>query len=280
LLLTDVKYVLCTNPMFPTYASLSSLSSLPEMGDAPPLRFLEVPEGIHNIGYAGPEFHFDNEEGEHRVFLERFRIANRPVTNGEWLAFIEDGGYQKFQFWLDEGWSLCQQQGWDAPLYWEKLNGQWFEMTLHGLQLLDLQAPVVHVSYFEADAYARWKGHRLPTEFEWEVAVQQLPLASMGEHFAEDGLYHPVAAPTEAGCLLQANGSGWEWTQSAYRPYPGFRTAEGAWGEYNGKFMGNQQVLRGGSLATPRSHYRPSYRNFFPLDKRWQFSGVRLVRGN
>jgi len=277
LILTDIKYVLALNPLHPVYTERNVAHA---RRNAPSLEWLAVTGGLYWVGHEGDGFHFDNEKEHHQVFLQPFRMANRTVTNGEWLAFMEDGGYQKFQFWLDEGWSLSQSAGWQAPLYWENLNGQWFEMTLHGLQPLDLQAPVVHVSCFEAEAYAQWSGHRLPTEFEWEVANQQLPLAMGGEHFLEEGLFHPTIAQSEPGSLLQANGTLWEWTQSAYRPYPGFRTADGALGEYNGKFMGNQQVLRGGSLATPRSHYRPTYRNFFPMDKRWQFSGLRLVQGH
>jgi ergothioneine biosynthesis protein EgtB len=234
------------------------------------------------VGHDGKGFAFDNEGPAHQVHLRPYRLASRPVTNGEYRAFIEAGGYGDWRWWLSEGWSTVRARGWAAPLYWERVDGQWWTHTLAGPHPLDEHAPVCHVSYYEADAYARWRGHRLPTEQEWEHAVETEEVRG---NFLETGLYHPMPAhdgeptpPDGAGPgLQQVFGDTWEWTQSAYSPYPGFQPVEGALGEYNGKFMVNQLVLRGGSCATPAPHMRPTYRNFFPPDARWQFSGIRLA---
>jgi ergothioneine biosynthesis protein EgtB len=235
------------------------------------------PEGIAWIGHEGSDFAFDNEKPRHREFVPSFRLASRLVTNGEFLAFMQDGGYDRPEFWLSLGWATVQQEGWRAPLYWENHDGNWSEFTLSGFRPVDPAEPVTHISYFEADAYARWAGMRLPTEAEWEVAAASVPMQG---NFVERGRYHP--APPDLshahGGLRQMFGDVWEWTQSSYSPYPGFRAAPGALGEYNGKFMCNQYVLRGGSCATSQTHIRPTYRNFFPPEARWQFSGVRLAQ--
>jgi ergothioneine biosynthesis protein EgtB len=209
----------------------------------------------------------------HRVWLEPFAMASRPVTNGEYIAFIEDGGYERAPLWLSLGWAQVEEHRWASPFYWEQREGEWWTFTLTGMQRVDPAEPVCHVSYFEADAYARWAGVRLPTEAEWETAAAT---AGLTGNFVENERYHP--APSDGAGLQQMFGDVWEWTQSSYSPYPGFRTAPGALGEYNGKFMCNQYVLRGGSCATPESHIRATYRNFFAPGATWQFSGIRLAR--
>jgi ergothioneine biosynthesis protein EgtB len=242
-----------------------------------PASWIALGEGLHEIGDAGTGFAFDNERPRHRVFQEAFELASRPVTHGEFAAFIEDGGYRRPELWLSAGWDAVTQRGWHAPLYWERIDGAWHTFTLHGMAPIEDQTPVCHVSFYEAEAFARWAGARLPTETEWEVAAREVAIEG---NFLESGALHPLAlreAPF-AGSLAQAYGDVWEWTRSDYAPYPGFAPAAGAVGEYNGKFMANQYVLRGGSCATPASHIRATYRNFFPADARWQFSGVRLAR--
>lgn len=271
LLLTDIKYILSTNPLLPAYTSLTDKKQVASA--AQPL-YLDVPGGIYSIGYQGHGFCFDNELGVHEVLLQDFRVMNRLVTNGEYLAFMQDGGYSDFRFWLDEGWALVKTARLAAPLYWLKQDNSWWRYTLQGLQPLDLQAPVSHISFYEAQAYAAWAGKRLLTEFEWEATTQVYPPPT--GNFQDAGLYEPTAATGSAG-MQQLYGDAWEWTYSAYHPYPGFSTAPGALGEYNGKFMLNQMVLRGGSCATPQSHIRSTYRNFFHPDKRWQFTGIRLA---
>jgi len=271
LMVTDLKHVLGRNPLRPTYGGARQR---PTRGtNQRPLRFIEQPGGLVSIGHDGPGFTFDNETPRHRVFLGAYRLGDRLITNGEYLAFIEGGGYGRPELWLSEGWAAVQSRGWQAPLYWERAGDGWAEYTLAGLSPLDPAAPVTHVSYYEADAFARFAGKRLPTETEWESAAARLPVT--GE-FMESGAFHPGAAPIEEG-LSQIYGDVWEWTGSAYLAFPGYRPWEGAVGEYNGKFMSNQFVLRGGSCATPRTHIRPTYRNFFPPDARWQFSGIRLA---
>ncbi|MEB3290931.1 MAG: ergothioneine biosynthesis protein EgtB [Leptolyngbya sp.] len=275
LLLTDLKYNLAINPLYPAYREDLVQSDRA----APALEFVGFTGGLYDIGYQASgnhfdQFAFDNEGPRHRVYLKDFALANRPVTNGEYLDFIADGGYRTAQHWLSEGWAMVQQEGWQAPLYWQQQGQDWWVFTLGGLRPLNPNEPVTHISYFEAEAYAQWLGCRLPTEAEWEVATATVPI--QGNLLLGDAL-HPQPAP-DHGPLCQLYGDTWEWTQSAYLPYPGFRTAPGAVGEYNGKFMCNQMVLRGGSCVTPPGHLRPSYRNFFPPQARWQFSGIRLAR--
>jgi ergothioneine biosynthesis protein EgtB len=273
LMLTDIKHVLSCNPLHPAYLEREYM---PSMG-VPPMEWVSYPEGVDWIGHEGEDFCFDNEEPRHRQFIHAFQLASRLVTNGEYLKFIEDGGYTNPLLWLSDGWNTVQQERWEAPLYWEKRDDRWWAMTLHGFCEVDPAEPVCHVSYYEADAYARWANARLATEAEWEVAARDVP----GEgNFVEEGLYHPRALnnASSGGKLAQMYGEVWEWTQSAYLPYPGYKPAAGAVGEYNGKFMCNQFVLRGGSCATSRSHIRSTYRNFFPPNARWQFMGIRLAR--
>lgn len=279
LILTDIKHVLSLNPLYPVYKPQSATKTAATVA---PLEWTSFAEGVYWTGYAPTgqplEFYFDNEGPRHRQFLEAFQLANRPVTNGEFLAFLEDDGYQRPEFWLSDGWATVQASNWHAPLYWEKEGANWYVFTLHGRQPLNQAEPVSHVSFYEADAYARWAGGRLPTEFEWEVAAATLPVQG---NFAENSLFHPTAllpGTESASGIQQMFGDVWEWTQSGYQPYPGYQPAAGALGEYNGKFMCNQLVLRGGSCVTSLSHIRPTYRNFFPPSARWQFSGFRLAR--
>jgi ergothioneine biosynthesis protein EgtB len=250
-----------------------------------PMHFIDFDETIISIGHDGHGFAYDNEGPRHRALIPAFSLASWPVTNGEYIAFIEDNGYARPEFWLSLGWMAVNEQRWQAPLYWTKRDGAWWYFTLSGFRPVDESEPVTHVSYFEADAYANWAGVRLPTEFEWERAALDRPIDG---NFVEDELFHPI--PTAAASTLSAEktaqnedlhrmfGDVWEWTRSAYSPYPGYRAAPGALGEYNGKFMCNQYVLRGGSCATSRSHIRRTYRNFFQPEKRWQFTGIRLAR--
>jgi ergothioneine biosynthesis protein EgtB len=249
LLLTDILHLLSANPLRPAYDTAWQ----PPPAVAGPSRMLDGPRGVVKIGHDGDGFAFDNEAPRHPTYLSPFRVADRLVTNGEWLAFMQDGGYREPLLWMSEGWAMCRAEGWDAPLYWEQHEDNWMQFGLGGLRAVELDRPVSHISWYEADAFARWSGKRLPTEQEWEAAASAL------SDFAD------------------AEGIGWQWTGSAYRPYPGFHPRAGAVGEYNGKFMINQMVLRGGSLATPPGHTRPSYRNFFVAGARWQFSGLRLA---
>ncbi len=277
LLLTDLKHALALNPLCPAYRDELATPELPGLKPSSvsgSLGWVDYEGGLHEIGAAAPGFCFDNEQPRHCTYLQDFSLADRLVTNGEYLAFIDAGGYQTPEYWLAEGWMLVQSEQWQVPLYWQSAAGHWWEMTLGGLQSLRLDAPVCHVSFYEADAYARWAGARLPTEAEWEIAAQEMPIQG---NFVEQDYLHPIAAPSTQR-PAQLFGDVWEWTQSAYSPYPGFRTASGAVGEYNGKFMCNQMVLRGGSCATPQDHIRASYRNFFYPAARWQFSGIRLAR--
>jgi len=274
LLLMDIKHILAQNPLNPAYRG--DLAPPPAV-EAAPLAWHAYPAGVQEIGVAETDtgFSFDNERPRHRRFLEAFELAARPVTNGEFLAFIEDGGYHRPDHWLADGWQQANEAGWQAPLYWCREGGVWHHMTLGGLRPVDLEAPVCHVSFFEADAYARWAGARLPDEAEWEVAARDV--ASTG-NLAEADRLQPVAAAAPEEGPGQLFGDVWEWTGSAYRPYPGFRTAPGSLGEYNGKFMSGQMVLRGGACVTPHAHVRASYRNFFPPPARWAFTGFRLAR--
>jgi ergothioneine biosynthesis protein EgtB len=279
LILTDLKHLLSRNPLRPVYRAgtpppASHPAPPPASHSAAPLNWIELPSGIREIGHDSAGFAFDNELPRHRVFVDGFRLASRLVTNAEYLAFMQDGGYERPQLWLSDGWDACSAQRWSAPLYWERDDGRWRAFTLRGMADVDPDEPVCHVSYYEADAYARWAGARLATEAEWEVAAAAAPARG---NFVESQRLHPAPAGTGPG-LQQAFGDVWEWTGGAYLPYPGYRPAAGAVGEYNGKFMVNQFVLRGGSCATPQSHIRASYRNFFPPAARWQFSGIRLAR--
>lgn len=271
LLLADVKYNFAINPLYPAYrAKLDRIEREPAS-----LQWHEYDGGIHEIGFSGTGFAYDNETPRHKVYLENFCLASRLVTNGEFLDFIEDGGYQRADLWLSDGWTVVRQKNWQAPLYWKSLDGQWWVMTLAGLRRLDQNEPVCHVSFYETDAYARWRGKRLPTEAEWEVAAQDREPRG---NLREAGFLQPVAADPVIQCKPdQLFGDVWEWTQSPYRPYPGFQPLAGVLGEYNGKFMANQMVLRGGSCVTPQSHIAATYRNFFYPADRWQFMGIRLA---
>lgn len=282
LLVTDIKYILGTNPYYPAYhsgANAGAEKRTEKKGlttSAPGFR--TIAGGLHFIGHQAGGFCWDNELSVHQVHLEDFGIADRLVTNGEYLAFMNDGGYERFELWQMEGIEWARKLGVKAPLYWNRnKSGSWMQYTLnHGLEAIDPNLPVTHISWYEADAYARWAGYRLPTEFEWEVACRSLKASvEQATNWVEAGKLHPVAAGTDD---LQFLGHAWEWTNSAYLPYPRYPRPEGALGEYNGKFMVNQMVLRGGSCATPRSHARITYRNFFQTDKRWQFTGIRLAK--
>jgi ergothioneine biosynthesis protein EgtB len=239
------------------------------------MHFLDVEERTVEIGHDGRGFAYDNESPRHRALIPAFSLASRPVTNGEYIAFINDNGYARAELWLSLGWMTVNEQHWQSPLYWVKRDGRWWNFTLSGFRPLDEDEPVTHISYFEADAYANWAGARLPTEFEWERAAAKIDIEG---NFVESEIFHPRPTLASAEDLHQMFGDVWEWTRSAYAPYPGYRAASGALGEYNGKFMCNQYVLRGGSCATSRSHIRRTYRNFFQPEKRWQFTGIRLAR--
>jgi len=277
LLLTDIKHALSFSPGHAPFARRWPMASV-------------QPQPLHWFGYAGGlveqghdasrdgAFCFDNETPRHRSFVAPFELASRPVSNGEFLAFINDGGYHRPELWLAMGWDWVRAGARSAPLYWRQENGRWLHHTLQGVVEIDPHTPACHLSFFEADACARWAGARLPTEAEWELAARGIDSPMQG-NFADRGAFHPLPQPAAAGAMpVQMFGDVWEWTQSAYLPYPGFRTLPGAVGEYNGKFMCNQFVLRGGSCATPAGHVRTSYRNFFPPEAQWQFSGLRLAR--
>lgn len=272
LLLTDLKYSFHANPLLPAY---QRPATAPARRAASPLRWVAFPEGVYHIGADGEDFCFDNERPRHRRFLEPFELASRPVTNGEFLAFMADGGYRRPELWLSDGWDEIQSENRQAPLYWRHTEEGWRHFTLAGEVPVDPEAPVCHLSYYEADACARWADARLPTEAEWETAASGYPVAG---NLLDSGLFHPAVNPTPGDGLVQLFGDVWEWTASAYGPYPGFRPAEGAIGEYNGKFMCNQMVLRGGSCVSDAAHIRATYRNFFYPPDRWQFTGLRLAR--
>ena len=285
LLLTDIKHVLSCNPLAPVYRGSWPLAPVAPL----PMTWIEQSGGLVEIGHDGAGFAFDNETPRHGQHLRPYALGNRLVTHGEWAEFVADGGYTEPRWWLSAGWDWLRSQQVRAPMYWRRdERDQWLSFTLHGLAPIDPHTPITHVSYFEADAFARWAaaqrsawhGARLPTEFEWEHAAQGLPsTACANGNFVESQALHPMpVARVGTAAPVQMFGDVWEWTSSGYAPYPGFRAWDGAVGEYNGKFMVNQYVLRGGSCATPRSHVRASYRNFFPTDARWQFSGVRLAR--
>ncbi len=288
LLLTDIKHLFFTNPLRPIYHSrdLSEVDA-----SSIPLQWVKYPEALYSIGHQGKGFGFDNETPLHQIFLPSFKIGSRLITNGEYLSFIEDRGYQTPQLWLSDGWDIVLENHWKAPLYWERKEAEWQQFTLAGTKPIQLSEPVCHVSYYEADAFARWAGKRLPTEAEWEVVAKDVPIDG---NLYESGILEPqVAHPSprppstllrtsspsrgEGGRVVQIFGDVWEWTQSPYTPYPGFKPEQGSIGEYNGKFMCNQMVLRGGSCFTSLSHIRATYRNFFPPQARWQCTGIRLA---
>ncbi len=266
LLLMDIKHLLSTHPFAPVYVERAVDDLSPPLAQ----RWRAVPAGIVEIGHDGVGFGYDNEGPRHQVLLEDFEIAERSVTVSDWLEFMHDGGYRRAELWLSDGWARVQADGWDAPGYWDEHGGAWTALTLSGRRPVVPAEPVCHVSFYEADAYARWAGARLPTEFEWETAARQRP------HLRGRLLDPARVHPGRAGSAMV--GDVWEWTSSAYLPYPGFSPAHGAVGEYNGMFMGDQHVLRGASAATPPGHERLSYRNFFPASARWAFSGLRLAR--
>jgi ergothioneine biosynthesis protein EgtB len=280
LLLMDIKHVLSRNPLRPVYAGSPSAEAVPD-----PLGWVDVEGGLVEIGHDGDGFSFDNELPRHQQWLEPYRLADRLVTNGEWLEFIADGGYRRHELWLSDGWARVNADGWCAPFYWLDVDGQWFEHSLNGTWPVNPGLPVSHVSFYEAEAYATWAGKRLPSEAEWEHAAELVLSAVDGDDALRDGnladstTFHPRPAGPATGGLRQMFGDCWEWTSSAYHAYPGFHPAEGAIGEYNGKFMSNQMVLRGGCAFTPAGHARASYRNFFPHGARWALSGVRLAEG-
>ncbi len=271
LVVTDIKALLARNPMAPVYRQRPAG---PTRHGVPPITWRSFAEDVYPIGHRGPSFAYDNEGPPHRALVPAFQLADRLVTCGEYLEFMADGGYERPELWLSEGWATIHDEGWRAPLYWEKRDGEWHLFTLAGRRRVDTAEAMCHVSLFEADAFARWAGARLPTEQEWEAAAAAEPMTG---NFVEDERFHPTAAPPGNG-LRQLFGDLWEWTSSAYAPYPGYKPAAGAVGEYNGKFMCNQYVLRGGSCATPAAHIRASYRNFWPARTRFQFSGIRLAR--
>jgi len=276
LIVTDVKNGLWANPLRPPYRALED-RKVGAHARVLPLAWRDFAGGMQSIGAEGRDFfYFDNEGPRHDVYLEPYRLASRLTTNAEYLEFMRDAGYGKAELWLSDGWDCVRNNQWTAPLYWEQRDGEWWHYTIEGMKPVAMEEPVCHVSYYEADAFARWAGARLATEFEWEGAARSCPVEG---NLLETGALHPRAA--ESGeALMQMFGDLWEWTASAYLPYPNFKPAAGAVGEYNGKFMCNQMVLRGGSCATPQSHIRATYRNFFPPHARWQFMGIRLANGN
>lgn len=275
LLLTDIKHLFSLNPLFPIYKSLTNGHDNLSLAE---IKFNKFAEGVYEVGHIGNKFSYDNEHPRHKIYLQEFELANRLVINSEYLDFMADGGYTKPEYWLDDGWAMLNKESWNSPLYWHKTSDEWQSFTLNGIKTLNLNEPVSHVSFYEADAYARWANYRLPTEEEWEIACRDLPIQG---NFVDSGRFHPQVLTIDSDNkknINQAFGDLWEWSASSYRPYPGFKAVAGAIGEYNGKFMSNQFVLRGGSCASSQSHLRANYRNFFYPQARWQFSGIRLAR--
>jgi ergothioneine biosynthesis protein EgtB len=271
LFVTDIKHVFAQNPLFPVFRQADQ-----SVRDVKPIEFIGFDKAMVLIGHSGPSFSYDNEGPQHQALVGPFSLASRPVINGEFRAFIDASGYSRPEYWLSLGWTTVNEQRWNAPLYWTKRDGAWWHYTLAGFRPVNDSEPVTHLSYFEADAYAKWAGARLPTEFEWEHASAQCPMEG---NFVDAGAFHPQPSDTvPRGNLQQMFGDVWEWTRSSYSPYPGYHAAPGALGEYNGKFMCNQYVLRGGSCATSKTHVRRTYRNFFQPEKRWQFTGLRLAK--
>jgi len=274
LFFTDLKLNFSYNPFYPTYMdrewSISDTSIIKP-------KWTEIPSGIYKVGYEGESFHFDVEGPAHEVLLQNFRMRNSLVTNREYIDFLEDGGYDDALLWLSDGFAAKEAHGWKKPEYWEKIEGSWYHFTLNGMKKIDPNAPVSHVSFFEADAFATWAGKRLPTEFEWETAIKSFAKHDSSSNLLSSNNLHPIAFSGKDDSIQQYYGDVWEWTGSAFLPYPKYQPAAGAVGEYNGKFMSGQMVLKGGSCVTPDDHIRPSYRNFFHPEKRWQFSGIRLA---
>lgn len=270
-LFTNIKHIFGNNPLRPVYNPNLPIPKAASI--VKPLDWLDYPAQLYEIGNNGQGFAFDNEQPRHRVYLEEYRFGSRLVTNGQYLEFIQTGGYNNPDYWLSEGWTAARSQNWQAPLYWEKIDGNWWLMTLGGMRPLNENEPVCHVSFYETDAYARWAGKRLPTEAEWEVASANVPVRG---NLLETGILHPTPA-TGSDSPDQLFGDVWEWTNSTHQPYPGYRLEAGIIGEYNGKLMCNRLVLRGGSCVTSQSHIRSSYRNFYSPATRWQFSGIRLA---
>lgn len=278
LLLMDIKHVLAQHPSGPAYRDSPARPD----GPVAPMDWVDIGGGLVDLGHAGPGFCFDNELPRHHLWLEPYRIATRTVTCGEWMEFVDDGGYERPEFWLSDGWATVNERGWRAPMYWDDSDGDWTVFTLAGVRPVHPDEPVTHVSHYEADAYASWAGARLPTECEWEYAVEVTGARPRHDGLRPSAAFHPVGDPgsvPRSDEMRRAFDDVWEWTSSPYVGYPGFEAAPGAVGEYNGKFMSNQMVLRGGCCATPGGHVRASYRNFFPPGARWMFSGVRLASG-
>ncbi len=271
LILTDIKHVLSINPLHPVYFNQTKENKT----EINPVKWIEFPPGNVEIGNEGNEFCYDNETPKHKTYIQPFAIADRLITNKDYMEFIEAGGYRETTLWLSDGWALAEAEKWKAPLYWEKKDGDWFSFTLNGYKKVNPAEPLCHISYYEAEAFAAWKEMRLPTETEWELAAENIKYEG---NFVDDEKFHPVPLNNNEPGLKQMFGDVWEWTGSAYLPYPGFKPLPGALGEYNGKFMSGQMVLRGGSCATSKSHIRKTYRNFFPPYARWQFMGIRLVK--
>jgi len=271
LLLTDIKHVLSINPLNPVY----SAREIRIQNEFTEMKWINFDGGIYETGNEGNEFCYDNETPRHKEFLTPFMLANRLVTNGEFIKFIEDSGYENAPLWLSDGWAIIENEKWKAPFYWEKKDDEWWNFTLNGFRKVNPAEPVTHVSYYEADAFAAWRNLRLPTEAEWEVAS---PILNYEGNFVDEVIFHPTSLQNEKDGLNQMYGDVWEWTRSPYSPYPGYKPLPGALGEYNGKFMSNQMVLRGGSCATSQTHIRNTYRNFFPPHSRWQFMGLRLAK--
>ena len=273
LLVTDIKHVFSINPLHPVYSQKRNSDET----ELPPIKWKVFDEGLYEIGFNQEGFSYDNETPRHKEFVESFKLASRLITNGEFIEFINSDGYKRPELWLSDGYTTVVKEGWKAPMYWENIGGEWYNYKLTGFEKVNMDEPVCHVSHYEADAFARWSGARLPTETEWEIAAEKIPLKG---NFVEDGNFHPVPLNnnSEQTELQQMYGDVWEWTKGAYSPYPGYKTLPGALGEYNGKFMSGQIVLRGGSCATSNTHIRKTYRNFFYPNSRWQFMGIRLAK--
>jgi ergothioneine biosynthesis protein EgtB len=270
LMLTDIKHVFSVNPLYPVYIDTENKKAENLLS----AKWISFEEGVYEIGYNENGFSYDNESPQHKEYIRPFSLASRLITNGEYIKFVEEGCYKKPELWLSDGAATISSENWQAPLYWEKIDGEWWNFKLTGFKKVNPDEPVCHVSFYEADAFARWTGARLPTEAEWEVAASTINIKG---NFVEDKNFHPIPVEKENNELKQMYGDVWEWTRSSYSPYPGYKTLPGALGEYNGKFMSGQMVLRGGSCATSRTHIRKTYRNFFPPNARWQFMGIRLA---